>query len=70
MIQHPAMQCLDNRLTSFLAYLSSSFRRLATNFRLDGVEPGDLGQHLGGKRRLRRSMELKERTTQVGPTER
>jgi hypothetical protein len=59
------MQRLDNGPTSFLAHRLSSLGRLTADLRLDGVEPGDLGQHGRGERRLRRGMELEKRAAHM-----
>ena len=64
------MQRLDDRATSFLANLSSVFGGLAADLGLDRVERADARQHLGGKRRFGRSVELEEAAPHVRPAER
>ena len=62
----PGLQHLDDRTAALLADGAAVLGRLAADLGLDRVELGDLGECLGGERRLCRGVEVVEGTPAVG----
>ncbi len=70
MVVQPNVQGVHDRSTSLLPDLPPVLGRMSADLGFDGIERTDARQHLGGKRRLRGSIELVEVPPHMRPAER